>query len=115
MKIVVTMDEIKIIVEKVLAAKGVNVVRWSGEVQSHTEGRYDEATQVTDGLSFELAEPVTPALAITKQYALDTIPYWHMDEIRAHLSNGNKTNAIKLARKLTGAGLKECKDYVDNM
>ena len=36
-----------------------------------------------------------------------------MDEVRALALQGNKIQAIKRYRELTGAGLKEAKDYVD--
>ena len=35
--------------------------------------------------------------------------------IREHLARGNKIEAIKYYRTATGLGLKESKDYVDNL
>lgn len=61
------MDEIKNIVEKALVAQGVKIVPFSVDIQTHTEGRYEDAVQVTDGLSFELAEP-KPAVVTDTVY-----------------------------------------------
>ena len=36
-------------------------------------------------------------------------------EIRLLLDNGRKIEAVKRVRELSGAGLKEAKDYVDNL
>ena len=116
MRITITMDEIKLIVEKALLAQGVNVLAFSALVETHNEGRYDDqALQVTDGLSFELAAPKPVVTAEVKQFTLDTLPYWYQDELRAKRDTGNKIAAIKLARDLTGAGLKESKDYVEGL
>ena len=37
------------------------------------------------------------------------------DEVRRLLAAGNKIQAIKRVRELTGIGLKEAKDYVDSL
>jgi hypothetical protein len=55
MKITVTLDEVKWIVERYLIKeRGVPVSANSGEVTSHFEGKYEDQRQVVDGISFEV-------------------------------------------------------------
>lgn len=44
-----------------------------------------------------------------------TLPFDAEQEIRRLLTNGDKIQAIKRVRELTGLGLKEAKDYVDSL
>jgi ribosomal protein L7/L12 len=43
------------------------------------------------------------------------VPAQPLDDVRALVERGNKIEAIKRVRELTGLGLKEAKDYVESM
>jgi hypothetical protein len=54
MKITVTLEEVKEIVEKELYRRGLPIKSKSGDVTSHVEGMYDDSRSVVDGISFEI-------------------------------------------------------------
>ena len=56
MKIIVTVEEVRSIVEKSLRDSGLTLKDNSGTMVSHIEGQYDDSTQVVDGFSFELMD-----------------------------------------------------------
>ena len=39
----------------------------------------------------------------------------HIEELHKHLDTGKKVMALKCRRNYTGHGLKEAKDFIDNM
>jgi ribosomal protein L7/L12 len=46
---------------------------------------------------------------------VSAVPSQDLSDIRALLERGNKIEAIKRVRELTGVGLKEAKDYLDGL
>ena len=56
MKIVITLDEVRGIVEKELLKRGLSIRKSSGSITSHIEGQYEDSQQVVDGMSFDMVE-----------------------------------------------------------
>lgn len=54
MKIIVSLDEVKVIVATHLMQRGVKLRNDSADIQKHVEGQYDEAMEVMDGIAFDL-------------------------------------------------------------
>jgi ribosomal protein L7/L12 len=59
--------------------------------------------------------PVYVASAPTRATAQALVSQADLNEVRALLARGNKIEAIKRYRELTGLGLKEAKDFVDTL
>lgn len=73
-----------------------------------------EAKDYVDWLSYQMQGDGTagnPVTAMTPQEKLDAAA--HDFEVLDALTNGQKINAIKRVRQLTGLGLREAKDFVD--
>lgn len=83
-------------------------------VREMTGAGLKEAKDYVDWLSYQMrgdgiaANPVT---TLTPQEKLDAAA--HDFEVLDALTNGQKINAIKRVRQLTGLGLREAKDFVD--
>ena len=54
MKIVVTKAELNAMVTAELERRGFKIKKDSTAVKSHTEGQWDEATEIFDGIEVEL-------------------------------------------------------------
>jgi ribosomal protein L7/L12 len=57
----------------------------------------------------------TPHFPYDKRTSTITLPSEVEKELRRLISTGNKVEAIKRVTKLTGAGLRVSKDYVDSL
>lgn len=83
-------------------------------VREMTGAGLKEAKNYVDWLSYQMrgdGTTTTPITALTSQEKLDAAA--HDFEVLDALTNGQKINAIKRVRQLTGLGLKEAKDFVD--
>ncbi len=60
-------------------------------------------------------KPVTPLYPYNPKTGAIYLPPDVEQELRLLASAGNKAEAVKRVTQLTGAGLRESKDYVDNL